>query len=274
MPAELGPPSFLIRFSYPARSGFRAAGGDLRALEARLYDPVRLERRFALFEALTLPALLAQTDGDFRTVVLIGEGLPAAARDRLAAALDRLPGALVVALPHLHGYEAAQRALDAVPAGTRWRLSLRLDDDDALDVDFVARLRRMLAWLLPLQDGSAPLILAHARGYMLDLAGPRPGLVPVVERLPLGCGTTMLAPTAGRENVYRRNHRWLPQFYDLFSEARTPAFIRSLHGLNDSDGQAVGRQLDTGPAALAAELAAGFPWLPPAWRQRAAEAEG
>jgi hypothetical protein len=274
MPSDLGPPILLIRFSYPALSGFRAAGTDLAEVAARLYVPDRLERRFGLFEALTLPSLLAQTDPDFRTVILTGEGLPAAARDRLAAAAARLAGARIVALPHLHGYAAAQRAFDAVPAGARWRLSLRLDDDDALDAGFIARLKRMAAVLAPLQAGAAPLILAHARGYMLDLAAARPGLIPVVERLPLGCGTAMLAPADARENIYRRNHRWLPQFYDIYSEARTPAFIRSLHGLNDSDGQAVGRVLATPPAELAAELSAGFPWLPQAWRRLAAGAPG
>lgn len=274
MPGAFGSPILLIRFSYPARSGFRAADADLSAAEARLYAPDRLNRRLALFEALTLPSLQAQTDADFRTVVLIGERLPQAARARLEAGVARLPGAQVVALPHLHGYEAAQRAFDAVPAGARWRLSLRLDDDDALDLGFIARLRRQAARLAPLQEGAAPLILAHARGYMLDLAAARPGLIPVVERLPLGCGTAMLAPAEGRENIYRRNHRWLPQFYDVYSEARSPAFVRSLHADNDSDGQAIGRRLETAPAVLAAELAAGFPFLPDAWRRLAPEARG
>lgn len=273
MQADLGPFTILVRFSYPARSGFRAAAEDLAAATARLYAPDRLERRFQLFEALTLPSLLAQTDGDFRAVFLVGESLPAAARARLAALVAPLSGASVVALPHLHGYEAAQQALDSVPAGRRWRVSLRLDDDDALDVDFIARLRRTLVPLLPLQAGAAPLVVAFNRGYMLDLSGPRPAVTPVVERLPLGCGTAMLAPAAGRENIYRRNHRWLAQFYDVFSEARTPAFVRSVHGLNDSDGQFVGRRLDTPPDRLAAELARGFPFLPAAWRA-AAEAGG
>lgn len=265
MQAELGPFTILIRFSYPARAGFRASGPDLAALEARLYDPDRLARRFALFEALTLPSLKAQTDRDFRTVLLVGEGLPRPARSRLDRLLADLPGASVVAQPFLHAYEATQRAFDTVPAGRRWRVSLRLDDDDALDTEFIARLRRTIDAVAPLQSGTDPLIVAFNRGYMLDLSGARPAFTPVVERLPLGCGTAMIAPAAGRENIYRRNHRWLAQFYDVFSEARTPAFVRSLHGDNDSDGQAVGRTVVTPGAALAAELAHGFAFLPAGW---------
>ena len=271
MPADPGPITVLIRFSYPARGGFRTAGPDPEAVAAALYDPARLARRFALFEALTLPSLAAQTDGDFRTILLTGEGLPPDARARLEAGLSRLPGAGIVALPFLHAYEATQRALDTVPAGAL-RVSLRLDDDDALDIRFVARLRGMLARAAPLRAEGAPLILAHNRGHMLDLTGPRPVFTPVVERLPLGCGTAMIAPAAGRENIYRRNHRWLPQFYDVVSEARTPAFVRAVHGLNDSEGAAVGRVLPLAPAEIAAELAEGFPFLPADWRAAAAAA--
>ena len=268
MQADLGPVTFLVRFSFPARGGFRTADADLSAAEARLYDPARLARRFALFEALTLPSLRAQTDGDFRVVVLVGEGLPAEALGRLHAGLAPLRGASVVALPFLHAYEAAQRALDRVPAGAL-RVSLRLDDDDAVDVGFVARLRRLLPTLAPLRASDAPLIVAFNRGHMLDLSGPRPVFTPVVERLPLGCGTAMIAPAAGRENIYRRNHRWLAQFYDVFSEARTPAFVRAVHADNDSDGAAVGRVLPLTPAEIGAELAAGFPFLPADWRAAA-----
>ncbi len=269
MQSDPGPITFLIRFSYPARGGFRAAGGDAAAVAARLYDPARLERRFALFEALTLSSLKAQTDGDFRCVFLIGEGFPA--RDRLEAGIAGLPGASVVALPFLHAYEAAQRALDTVPAGAR-RISLRLDDDDALDIGFVARLRALLPVLAPLQTGEMPLIVAFNRGFTLDLTGEAPRFTPVVERLPLGCGTAMIAPAAGRENIYRRNHRWLAQFYDIYGEARTPAFVRSLHGDNDSEGAAVGRVPEMSPAALGAALDAGFPFLPEPWRAAAREA--
>ena len=265
MPADPGPITFLIRFSYPARGGFRTAGPDPEAVAAALYDPARLARRFALFEALTLPSLAAQTDGDFRTILLTGEGLPPDARARLEAGLSRLPGAGIVALPFRHAYEATQRALDTVPAGAL-RVSLRLDDDDALDTGFVARLRGLLPRALPLRAPDAPLILAFNRGYMLDLSAPRPRFIPVVERLPLGCGTAMIAPAAGRENIYRRNHRWLAQFYDVFSEARTPTFLRAVHGDNDSEGGAVGRTRSLTPAQIGAELDAGFPFLPRHWR--------
>jgi len=265
MQADLGPFTILIRFSYPARAGLRVGAGDPRSLAERLYDPARLARRFALFEALTLPSLKAQSDRDFRTLLLTGEGFPGPARARLDRLIADLPGAEVVTLPPLHAQEAVQQALAVVPAGRRWQVTLRLDDDDALDVEFIARLRRTVQTLLPLQGGDTPLVVAFNRGYVLDLTGARPAFTPVVERLPTGCGTAMIAPVASGETIYRRNHRWLPQFYDVFTEARSPAFVRAVHGDNDGDGAVIGRTVVTPGAALAAELARGFPFLPAAW---------
>lgn len=256
----------LVRFSYPARGGFRRLHDDVAQTEAHLYDPARLARRFALFETLALPSLRAQTDRGFHTVFLVGERMPAEARARLDAAAAGLPGGQVVAMPSLHAYEAARRAFARVPAGTaRHVATLRLDDDDALDREFIARLRATLRPLVPLQQGQEPLIVAFNRGYTVDLAGPRPVFTPVVERLPLGCGTAMLVPAGHPDNIYLRNHRWLPQFFDVFSEARTPSWLRSVHGDNDSDGATMGRSLALAPADLGAELAAGFPFLPADW---------
>ena len=256
----------LVRFSYPARGGFRRQHDDDAGTEAFLYDPERLARRLALFEALTLPSLRAQTDRGFRTLFLVGERMPAAARARLEAAADSLPGAEVVAMPPLHAYEAVRRAFALLSTGdARQVLTLRLDDDDALACDFIARMRAKVRALMPLQQGEAPLIVAFNRGYLADLSGPRPAISAVVERLPMSCGTAMLAPAGSDDNVYRRNHRWLPQFFDTFSEAHSPAWLRTAHGDNDSDVTSMGRTLRLPPAELADGLAAAFPFLPPDW---------
>lgn len=271
MPGEDLPFIVILRFSYPALAGFRRLQAQVEDTEALLYEPARLERRFALFETLTLPSLLAQTDGDFTTLFVTGQTLPPAARARLHRAAARLPGAEVVALPPMHAYEAVRAALETLPwHGASHTVTLRLDDDDALDVGFMARLRNCVARLLPLQEGDAPLAVAYNRGCMVDLSGPRPAFNPVVERLPLGCGTALIAPAGHPDNIYRRNHRWLPQFVDTFSEARTLSWLRSVHGDNDSDGAAVGRRLSVPPRVLAAELAEAFPFLPDDWLDAAA----
>ena len=43
------------------------------------------------------------------------------------------------------------------------------------------------------------------------------------------------------ENIYRRNHRILAQFYNTFSEAETPCYIRTVHQDNGSSPAFTGR---------------------------------
>ncbi|MDZ4136133.1 MAG: glycosyltransferase, partial [Paracoccaceae bacterium] len=232
----------LVRFSYPALNGFARSGADPSALEAQLYDPERLQRRFHLFENLTLPSLLAQNDKDFRTVFLTGLNLPVAARARLDAAIAPLPGAQVLALPSLAHFNATGRAFAALRDVAATHLTgFRLDDDDALDHGFVARLRTLSGALAPAIGLAYPLVIGFNRGLFLDLKPGGNRLYEVVEKLPLGIGLAMTVPAGHPENIFRRNHRLLPQFYNTFTDAQSPAFIRSVHGDNDSAPNASGR---------------------------------
>ena len=237
--------SLLIRFSYPAQSGFRAARAGIDEARALLYDPARLERRFRLFETLTLPSLLAQSHRDFTTILLVGKDMPRPARERLEALLAPLPGAQVIALPPLPMFGATRRAFDRVldPAATHLT-SVRLDDDDAISTDLVARLQALAPRAAALFGAQEPVVLSHQRGCFLELAPGGNRLYGVVERTPLGIGLAMVAPVARRDTIYSRNHRLLGQFYNCVADAETPAFIRSVHRDNDADPHASGQVFD------------------------------
>lgn len=251
----------LVRFSYAGLSGFEKAPAEPAALAAQLYDPERLERRFRLFEALTLPSLLAQEDGGFETIILTGEGLPAPARERLEAGAARLRGARVVALPPMQHYPATQTAFGlAVRKGDGFLTSFRLDDDDAIDRGYIGRLRRWSAALIALRAPGAPLVIGCNRGFFLEISPGGNRIYDVAERLPLGIGLAMVAQAAGRENIFRRNHRLLPQFFTSFTEAETPAFIRTVHADNDSGAHVTGVKDTMGQEAIAAEVARRFPF--------------
>jgi hypothetical protein len=251
----------LVRFSYPAQNGFSKSGKNSAALEAQLYDAARLERRFHLFEALTLPSLMAQTDRDFETIFLIGARFPAAARDRLAAAIAPLPGAQIVALPPMPHFAATQAGFAARTGGDETHLTgFRLDDDDALDRRFVARLRGTVATLLPITGPDRPLVVGYNNGIFLEIAKAGNHAYGVVEKLPLGIGLSMTVPKGSGENIFRRNHRLLPQFYHCFTDAETPAFIRTVHADNDSEPYSSGRKLDLTEDQMAECIAAHFPF--------------
>jgi hypothetical protein len=133
----------LCRFSYPALGGFQVEHDSVPAREAYLYAPARMEERFRTFAALTLPPLRAQTDPDFTLVIVVGESLPSPCLARLRALVADLPQAVIQAHPPGPHRQVMRQAINAVrgPAGDGPSAQFRMDDDDAVAVDFVERLR-------------------------------------------------------------------------------------------------------------------------------------
>ena len=252
----------LVRFSYPSLSGFVRQDRDLAQNIASLLSRDRLETRFGLFERFALPSLKAQTDQGFETVILVGDAFPDWARERLGGLVSGLKGGQIVALPPMQHYQAMQAAFGMVPDdGCTHLTSFRLDDDDAMDVGHVARLRRMADALLGAVDPTKPFCIGHNRGLFLDLSRPDPAWREVVEKLPLGVGLAMCAPVERRDNIFRRNHRLLSMHYTTLTDADHHAFIRTIHDGNDSEAKASGQTEDIDPATLARVLRTGFPFL-------------
>ncbi|MGY6534900.1 MAG: glycosyltransferase [Pararhodobacter sp.] len=249
----------LVRFSYPAATGTRATLQGPEAARRLLYDPARLERRFALFQALTLPSLLAQTDSDFTTLFLIGADFPMPARRRLAAMVAPLADSRLVALPPLPHFAATRRAFDRALDNQLTHLTtVRLDDDDAMSNDLIARLRSAIGPVLALSGADAPAVISFQNGLYLEIAAQGNRLYRVIERTPLGIGLAMVAPLPRRDTIFSRNHRLLPQFFNTWSDATRPAFIRSVHRDNDSDPSATGQTVELSDNDLRAVLSAHF----------------
>jgi hypothetical protein len=251
----------LVRFSYPALDGFARADADPARRLEQLYAPSRLELRFRLFQSLTLPSLLAQSDGDFSLAVLIGDDFPQAAGQRLRAALAPLAQAKVVTLPPMQHFAAARRAYAAVSDTTVTHLTgFRLDDDDAIDRHFIARLRHRAKALAPLLGLSRPVVIGCNRGLVLTLDPNGNKLAEVTEKLPIGIGLAMTAPVGFRGSIFRRNHRLLPQFFSTFTDAEEPAFIRTVHAHNDSQPTSSGQSVLLDTAQASGILASHFPF--------------
>ena len=125
-----------------------------------LYAPARMEERFATFETMTLPPLRAQTDPDFTFVVVIGDSLPAQYRARLKAVLADMPQAVIQSHPPEQHRPVMKRIINSVRRMDNTPcLQFRMDDDDAVAVDFIARLREAAGDVRDL--GRAPRCLGH-----------------------------------------------------------------------------------------------------------------
>lgn len=252
----------LVRFSYPALTGFVRQDEDIVQQQAMLHSRDRLEARFRLFEALALPSLKSQSDRDFETLFLVGQDLPDWAMARLASGIADLRGARIVAMEPMQHYPATQRAFGSLADdGCSHLTTFRLDDDDAMDIHHIARLRRMADSLLPVVDGSRGFCIGHNRGLFLDLSAPQPEWSDVTEKLPLGVGLAMCAPVESRENIFRRNHRLLPMFFTTLTDADTPAFIRTVHDGNDSEAKPSGVVRPIAGDRLTRMLRRGFPFF-------------
>ena len=102
--------------------------------------PGWLEERFALFETYCLPSVAAQTDRNFHWLIYFDEHTP----DDFKARIDRLSENGTLFTPYYTGMfpgEGWGRSIHEVLAPTGdYVLTTRLDNDDSLAVDFMARL--------------------------------------------------------------------------------------------------------------------------------------
>lgn len=133
----------LCRFSYPAIGGFQVDHETLEERIAYLYDDTRINERFRLFEAVALPSLRAQTDPDFELIIVVGDQMPAHHLARLTALIEDMPQARIHSEPARPQREVMKQILNAARRNfSQPCLQFRFDDDDAVAVDFIERLRK------------------------------------------------------------------------------------------------------------------------------------
>lgn len=228
----------VCRFSYPAMGGFRLSSLEAGALEEALWDPVRMQRRMTLFENVCLPSLAAQTDPDFTLVVLCGDAMPLRWRRRLKALRAAHPFLRICALEPAGPLQATRRAFRAgareeVPFVT----GFRIDDDDALAVDYVERLRVRADAMLDAgwADAETPVAITFQTGLFWALDAPGQPVYRYTETSPPGQASAMVTVFDSQHNIFRWTHTHLAAHVRLWAEPGPEMFVRTLHGGNDSD---------------------------------------
>ncbi len=246
----------LVRFSYPCSGGFQRVYPSRTAQTTSLYAPARMEERFRHFEALCLHSLKAQTDKGFRVGVLIGADMPRPYQTRLAGLLAPLPQAVLIKLPYLPYAEAMRQAFARLFDGPApLHLSFRLDDDDAVAVDFIAELKARLPQLYGMSGGLDPAGLSFLQG--LTLMNGR--LVPSIDARPLGLGLCVMAPAGRKVHALSYPHEKLHQNMPVLMDPYPMMNLRSFHHSNDSRiALPAGRRLGMSCGAVAQVLAHRF----------------
>jgi hypothetical protein len=249
----------LIRFSFVTVGDFYPGFETADDMKAFLFDEARLERRFRLFEGVCLPTLKAQTDQDFTCVLLVAKDFPKLWRKRLDAAIAGLPFVQVVEKPPMNHYQGIREAFDAVPReGFTHRTTFRLDDDDAINLGFIALLRKLAIKLNKVSPKDDPIGIAFNKGIYLSYSAEGTKYQKAQERMPLSIGTALLAPVAFAGNIYAYNHRAISQFHSTWMDLSEMVYLRTLHRDNKSNPHFSGSVETLEPKRAATLLAQKF----------------
>lgn len=231
----------LLRFSVLSPTYYSERFKTLEETAAHLFSPERLELRFRIFENLCLPSLMRQSDMDFTLVVLTAKTMPKPYLTRLLDLVEPLPNVICRPVGMGIHYRLLKRAYASVPLeDASHQILFRLDDDDAVDIDFVRRSKHLALGMIPLQGPDTPFILANNRGFYVQKTDAGVEIYDACEKAPLSAGTALVAPAGHGTNPYRHNHRKFAQHFNTFSDISVPSFVRTIHGDNKSDPTQMG----------------------------------
>ncbi len=250
---------FQTRFSFFGKSGWRSeASRD----PGKLFDPERLDARFAMFERFTLASLAAQEDDGFMHMVLASSEMPMEHRKRLRELLGDMLGsrARMILRPYSsagHKFRRYTRKMFEDTPVTQ----VVLDDDDALSCDFTAQLRHHARHAAQTSfEARRGVFLTFPHGLSMVVKGTTPTRF-IPRNVPFtNLGLAVVGPADMARNPYLTSHRRIGERHPhlVLGDSR-PFYLRTVHDSNDSRAM-VGEGVLEGPA-LARALER-FPFLP------------
>lgn len=224
----------LCRFSYPALGGFQVEHETIEDRIAYLYEDARLEERFQLLETVALPCLRAQTDPDFTLIIVIGDQFPSHHAARLNALVADLPQALVHKEPPRNQREVMKEILnDARLNPSKPCLQFRYDDDDAVAVDFIEKLRKTAKQSADLLTGNKTVAFDWNRGHVAEFGADGIAAVEMFRQFyvaSLGMYIRGNCPLT----IMNFAHEKIPQFMPAISLSDPDMWVRSHNSSNDS----------------------------------------
>ncbi|MEP4196470.1 MAG: glycosyltransferase [Aliishimia sp.] len=226
----------VMRFSVLTPTYYSERFDGIDAIAEHLFAPDRMALRFRIFERLVLPSLLNQSDDGFDLAILTAERMPQEYKDRMRELLKDAPHIRFEPVGTDNHYQLLKNGYNLIdPKDATHRILFRLDDDDAMDRNYIRRMKWICRNLHKIHPKDATYALAFNKGfYVRTQPGEQNEVFDATERAPLSTGTALLAPVGYHRNPYRYNHRALGQHYNLYSDISVPAFIRTIHGDNKS----------------------------------------
>ena len=224
----------LCRFSYPAIGGFQVEHNSIEERIAFLYAEARLEERFRLFETVALPCLREQTDQDFDLIIVIGDSLPAHHETRLRDLVADIPQISIQKHPPRQQRPIMKAILnDARRDPDAPCLQFRYDDDDAVSVDFVERLRQTVNDCCGLIERHRAVAVDFNMGYVAEFSAD--GIAAAALHRPYYVAALGVHVQGGSPlTIMNFAHQKIPRFMPTITLSDAPMFVRGHHGSNDS----------------------------------------
>ncbi len=224
----------VCRFSYPALGGFKRMHDTVAEREAYLYASDRMALRFAHFEALTLPSVAAQTDPDFTFLIVIGQHMPEPWLGRLKALCAPIPQIKIVPCAPLKHRLALQLAIqDELGEARPESLQFRLDDDDAMGVDFIKLARSVARRSGRLRRRQPRTAIEFNTGYSATLSASGIIAEDVISSF-WACGLAVHFAEGDDKTIMNFGHHKLHHIMPSIIHPRPAMYIRAKHADNDS----------------------------------------
>ncbi|MHA6263209.1 putative rhamnosyl transferase [Arenibacterium sp. CAU 1754] len=224
----------LCRFSYPGLGGFQIEHDTLDERIAFLYAEERLEERFRFFETFTLPSIRGQLDPDFTFLVVIGDSLPDRHRKRLENLVADVPQVVIQSHPPCKHRDVMKTAINSVKTDAKSpSVQFRLDDDDAVAITFVAKLRIAAGQVAGLLEDHRHVAIDFNQGY---IARPGPeGIAATPIRKPLWtAGLAIMFRPGVNATIMNFSHMSVGRKMPTLSFSSEDMMLRGHNDYNDS----------------------------------------
>ncbi|MFT5065284.1 MAG: hypothetical protein ACI9TA_000897 [Reinekea sp.] len=224
----------LCRFSYPALGGFQIQHETTEDRIAFLYATERMEERLRLFEVVALPCLAAQTDPRWEMIIVIGDSLPKHYADRLHDLIAGIPQISI----QVHAPRPQREVMKEIFNAARTDpsqpcLQFRYDDDDAVSVDFIERLRGATDDCAGLNAKHQAVAYDWHKGFAAQF-GPVGIMAHALNYKQYVASLGVHIRGGSKMTIMNFAHQKIDLFMPVVSFGDTPMWVESHNGFNDS----------------------------------------
>lgn len=218
------------RFSFFGQSDTGKHVQSIEDAHRLLWNPERMAVRFHLLENLMLPSIRHQDDQDFNFVILTSHDMPERYQARLDAAVSDMPNVRILRAETRNiGYALKPIVREASNDRQDASVHFRVDDDDALAVSYISRLRAAAKNLRPTTMISfSNGVLGFTDG---DIARHR-----VSDKAAIAIGLAIIKHPDSVRNVFHIQHRNYMRTNPHYIDPTFSAYHYTRHSTNNTNG--------------------------------------